>query len=58
MIGSDNGIGTAVRFLYKQWLPTSGFSVRDFPLFFERVRFFPEVNEQVMITDIYLPLAQ
>ena len=55
-IGSDDTIGVAVNFLYYQWLQDSGYHVRDFPIFFERVSFFPEVPENEMITDIYLPL--
>ena len=30
--------------------------VRDFPIFFERVSFFPEVPENELVTDIYLPI--
>lgn len=56
-IGSDDSIGVIVNFLYSNWLLSSGFEVRDFPLFFERVSFFPEVAENEMITDIYLPIA-
>jgi AraC family transcriptional regulator len=55
-IGSDDSIGVAVKFLYSTWLLESGFKVRDFPIFFERVSFFPEVSENEMITDIYLPI--
>ena len=55
-IGNEDSLGDAVCFLYTQWLPASGYQVRDFPLFFERVRFFPEVPEAEMITDIYLPI--
>jgi AraC family transcriptional regulator len=55
-IGSDDTISAAVNFLYADWLATSGYELRDFPLFFERVSFFPEVAESEMITDIYLPI--
>ena len=55
-IGSDDSIGVAVYFLYSKWLLDSSFEVRDFPIFFERVSFFPEVPENEMITDIYLPI--
>ena len=54
--GSDDRIGQAVQYLYQQWLPHSGQQLGDFPLFFERVKFFPDVSESEMITDIYLPL--
>ncbi len=55
-IGSDDTLGVAVSFLYCQWLQTSGYQLRNFPLFFERVSFFPDVSESDMITDIYLPI--
>ena len=55
-IGSDDAIGEVVSFLYTQWLAESAFELRDFPLYFERVSFFPDVPENEMITDIYLPI--
>lgn len=54
--GGDAGLGPAVRYLYGPWLAAQGYELRDFPLFFERVRFFPDVPEPMAITDIYLPL--
>ncbi|WP_226648575.1 AraC family transcriptional regulator [Microbulbifer variabilis] len=54
--GSDDSIGTAVRYLYFQWLDSSDFTLREFPMFFERVKFLPEVSESEMITDIFLPI--
>lgn len=56
-IGSDDSIGVAVNYLYSNWLLTSDYEIRDYPMFFERVSFFPEVTEKDMITDIYLPLT-
>jgi AraC family transcriptional regulator len=44
--------------LYSQWLASSGFELRDFPLFIERVSFYPDVNEAETITDIYLPVLK
>lgn len=55
-IGSDDSIGLAVQYLYSEWLNNSNFEIRDFPIFFERVSFFPEVSESEMITDVYLPI--
>ncbi len=55
-IGADDNIDIPVKYLYKDWLEQSGEKLRDFPLFFERVSFFPEVLESKMVTDIYLPL--
>ncbi|KDM93405.1 AraC family transcriptional regulator [Photobacterium galatheae] len=55
-IGSDDGLVCVVQALYGRWFPESGESLADFPLFFERVRFFPDVAEHEAVTDIYLPL--
>lgn len=46
----------AVVFLYEQWLSQSGESPGDFPLFFHYVNTGPNVREEEMITDVYLPL--
>ncbi len=42
--------------LYNRWLPTSGETLGDFPVFFHYVNVGPNVTEEEMITDIYLPL--
>lgn len=55
-IGSDDFIGAIVSYLYSKWIVDADADVRRFPLFFERVSFFPEVSEAEMITDIYLPI--
>lgn len=55
-IGSDDSIGLVLHYLYSEWLNNSNFEVRDFPIFFDRVSFFPEVPENEMITDVYLPI--
>ena len=55
-LGSDDTLGESVRYLYGTWLPASGEEVRDFPLFLERVRFFPDVPENEAVLDLYLPL--
>lgn len=57
-VGSDDSIATIVNYLYSDWLPKSGFVTRDFPLFLERVNFFPDVPENELVTDIYLPIEQ
>ena len=57
-VGSDDTIGVTVNYIYNQWLLKSEYHLRDFPLFFERVSFFPEVPENEMITDIYLPVEK
>lgn len=56
LLGSDDGLEDAIQFLYTDWLPQSGKSLRDFPLFLQRLNFFPDVPENELITDLYLPL--
>jgi AraC family transcriptional regulator len=55
-VGSDDTLGEAVRYLYATWLPASGEEPRDFPLYLQRVRFFPDVPEAEAVLDIFLPL--
>jgi AraC family transcriptional regulator len=55
-VGSDDTLGQSIAWLYAQWLPASGEEPRDFPLYLQRVRFFPDVAEHEAITDIFLPL--
>jgi AraC family transcriptional regulator len=43
-------------YLYKEWLPQSGQSLGNFPIFFHYVNVGPNVQEHEMITDVYLPL--
>ncbi|MFZ6741855.1 AraC family transcriptional regulator [Undibacterium sp. JH2W] len=57
-IGSDAQLGNVVRFLYNNWLPQSERNLRDFPLFFQRISFFPDVPEHLMVTDVFLPLQK
>jgi AraC family transcriptional regulator len=55
-VGSDENLGAALKFLYMQWLPQSGEEPRDFPLYVQRLKFFPEVPEHEAVTDAFLPL--
>jgi AraC family transcriptional regulator len=55
-VGSDDTFGETFSFLYATWLPASGEEPRDFPLFLQRVRFFPDVPEHEAVTDVFLPL--
>ncbi|WP_395333011.1 AraC family transcriptional regulator [Novosphingobium sp. BL-8H] len=43
--------------LYRDWLPSSGEALRDFPLFCERVRLYPQVSAAEALTELLLPLA-
>ena len=54
--GSADNLEPAALFLYRDWLPASGEEPRDFPLYCQRITFFPEVPEHAAITDLYLPL--
>src|SRR5689334_4118405 len=53
--GSRENVSAAL-YLYDVWLPGSGETVRDFPIFFHYVNVGPNVQEHEMITDVYLPL--
>ena len=55
-IGCDDTLGHTVAYLYSQWLPQSGEELRDFPLYLQRVKFFPDVSENEAVTDVFLPL--
>lgn len=55
--GSEGTLGEAITFLYRDWLPQSGEALRDFPLYLQRVQFFPDVPEHEAVTDIFLPLV-
>ena len=56
-VGSYDHLEEAVSYLYGVWLPQSTMEPRDFPLFLQRVKFFPECSEHEAITDIFLPLS-
>ena len=56
VVGLESRLAMAVEFLYSEWLEQSGETLRDFPLFFHRIHFFPDVTETEMMTDVYLPL--
>ena len=55
-LGSDDTLRETVACLYSEWLPSSGEEPREFPLFLQRVRFFPDVPEGEAITDVFLPI--
>ncbi len=55
-IGDDANLGKSITDLYSHWLPMSGEEPRDFPLFLQRVKFFPDVPEHEAIIDVFLPL--
>jgi AraC family transcriptional regulator len=47
---------TAAKYLWEQWLPESGETPGDLPMFFHYVNVGPLVRHEEMITDVYLPL--
>jgi len=55
-IGSEDSLVATFTALYRDWLPDSGEELRDFPLYLQRIAFFPDVAENAAITDIFLPL--
>ncbi len=44
----------AAAYLYEEWLPQSGESLRDFPMIFHYVNVGPDVREEDTITDVYM----
>jgi AraC family transcriptional regulator len=56
-IGSRNHIAAAVT-LHDEWLPASGETRSEFPMFFHYVNVGPDIREPDMITDVYLPLRR
>lgn len=54
-LGSRDRVAAA-DYLYREWLPRSGESLADFPIFFHYVNVGPHVSEADMITDVHLPL--
>eukprot|EP00903_Cladosiphon_okamuranus_P001387 g1385.t1 len=54
--GSLDFAEPAIRSLYRDWLPGSGEELRDFPLFVQRLSFYPDVPEHEAETEIFLPL--
>lgn len=57
LTGSSDDLRPAIAFLYADWLPQSGEELRDFPVFVQRVSFFPDVPEHLAVTEIFLPLT-
>jgi AraC family transcriptional regulator len=56
VVGSSDDMGPAASYLYREWLPNSGEETRDFPLYCQRVTFFPDVPDHEAVTDLFLPL--
>lgn len=57
LAGPADDLEAPANWLYREWLPLSGETLRDAPLFAERSNFGPGVPEGAMVTDLFLPLA-
>lgn len=55
-IGSDKLLEQSFNWLYGQWLPQSGKSLRDRPTIIQRLKMFPDVPEHQSELMIYLPI--
>lgn len=56
LVGNSDNLEHAALFLYRDWLPESGEEARDFPLYCQRLKFFPEVPEHEAVVELFLPL--
>lgn len=54
--GNETELEAAIDYLYTHWLAETKQTLKDQPLFLERIRFFPDVPECDALTYIYLPL--
>ncbi|MDA9412244.1 AraC family transcriptional regulator [Bradyrhizobium sp. CCBAU 45384] len=56
VVGYTDNLEPAALYLYRDWLPSSGEEARDFPIYCQRLSFFPEVPEHETEADVFLPL--
>ena len=56
VVGNTDNLEPAALYLYREWLPASGEEARDFPIYCQRLSFFPEVPEHETVADLFLPL--
>ncbi|MBP2561275.1 AraC family transcriptional regulator [Neorhizobium galegae] len=56
VVGNTDNLEPAALYLYREWLPASGEEPRDFPLYCQRLAFFPEVSEHETVAELFLPL--
>jgi AraC family transcriptional regulator len=56
VVGNTDNLEAAALYLYRDWLPVSGEEARDFPLYCQRLAFFPDVPEHEAIAEVFLPL--
>ena len=56
VVGHTDNLEPAALYLYRDWLPASGEEARDFPMYCQRLSFFPEVAEHEAVAEVFLPL--
>lgn len=56
VVGNTDNLEPAALYLYRDWLPGSGEEARDYPLYCQRLAFFPEVPEHEAVAELLLPL--
>ena len=56
VVGQTDDLERAALYLYRDWLPASGEEARDFPLYCQRLSFFPEVPAHETVAELFLPL--
>jgi AraC family transcriptional regulator len=56
VVGNTHNLEPAALYLYRDWFPVSGEETRDFPLYCQRLNFFPEVSEHEAVAELFLPL--
>ncbi len=56
VVGNTDNLEPAALYLYRDWLPASGEETGDFPLYCQRLVFFPEVPEHEAVAELFLPL--
>lgn len=56
VVGYTDNLEPAALYLYRDWLPASGEEARDFPIYCQRLSFFPEVPEHETVAELFLPL--
>lgn len=56
VVGETDNLEPAALYLYRDWLPGSGEEARDFPIYCQRLSFFPEVPEHEAVAELFLPL--
>lgn len=57
VVGHTDDLEPAAVYLYRDWLPDSGEQPRDFPLYCQRLSFFPDVPAHEAVAELFLPLA-